>query len=85
MEWIFFGSSINTYCSGGLHLSKNECDELDNEWVYNHENFKIFGLKSNFELILDEIWAEMKIFSYEITKKNHLCFLYFYYYYWKYF
>ena len=35
--------------------------------------------------MLDENWAEMIIFSYEITKKNNLCFLYFCYYYWKYF
>ena len=67
-----FGSSTNTYCSGGLHLSKNECDELDNEWVYNHENFQNFwyALKSNFEIMLGENWAELMIFSYEITKKK---------------
>ena len=50
-EVNIFGSSINTYCLGGLHLLKNECNKLDNEWVYNHENFQNFwcDLKSNFE------------------------------------
>ena len=64
-----YGSTTNTYCSGKLNLSKKECEDLNNEWVYNHENFQNFfySLKSNFELMLGENWAEMMLFSYEIT------------------
>ena len=68
-----FKGKLERICDIDYSLqNEEECNKIGGNWVYNRENYAnfIYGLKSNFELILKDEWVqEMQIAGMKIGTK----------------